>query len=128
MRLLLSLIFAVAAILLSWRYFRRYQVTRPPIGVFNLTDIAFMIGGQPDETLFSAVIVAFRLPLVSLIVFPTQTWAPTTVFAVALLELLVNFVELGNVRVDPEYPLMAPVCVVAPAPVKVVFFGSFVAL
>ena len=35
----------VAAVLLSWLYFRRYQVTRPPIGVFNLTDIAYMIGG-----------------------------------------------------------------------------------
>ena len=26
-------------------YFRRYAVTRPPIGVFNLWDIAIMIGG-----------------------------------------------------------------------------------
>src|SRR5215213_8214437 len=34
-----------AAILLSWDYFRRYVVTRPPIGVFNLWDIAIMIGG-----------------------------------------------------------------------------------
>jgi hypothetical protein len=37
--------FAVAAVALSWLYFRRFQVTRPPIGTFNLTDIAFMIGG-----------------------------------------------------------------------------------
>src|SRR4051794_7206004 len=35
---------ALGAILLSWGYFRRYTVTRPPIGVFNLRDIAFMIG------------------------------------------------------------------------------------
>src|SRR4051794_24786385 len=34
-----------AAILLSWGYFRRYVVTRPPIGVFNLWDIAIMMGG-----------------------------------------------------------------------------------
>jgi hypothetical protein len=34
-----------AALLLSWAYFRRYAVTRPPIGVFNLWDIAVMIGG-----------------------------------------------------------------------------------
>ncbi|HEY3231365.1 MAG TPA: hypothetical protein VGJ87_19210 [Roseiflexaceae bacterium] len=34
-----------AALLLSWGYFRRYAVTRPPIGVFNLWDIAIMIGG-----------------------------------------------------------------------------------
>jgi hypothetical protein len=34
-----------AALLLSWGYFRRYSITRPPIGVFNLWDIAVMIGG-----------------------------------------------------------------------------------
>ena len=34
-----------AALLLSWVYFRRYTVSRPPIGVFNLWDIAVMIGG-----------------------------------------------------------------------------------
>jgi hypothetical protein len=30
---------------LSWWYFRRYTVTRPTIGVFNLWDIGIMIGG-----------------------------------------------------------------------------------
>jgi hypothetical protein len=30
------------ALLGSWAYFRRYQVSRPPIGVFNLIDIALM--------------------------------------------------------------------------------------
>jgi hypothetical protein len=34
-----------AALLLSWGYFRRYSITRPPIGVCNLWDIAVMIGG-----------------------------------------------------------------------------------
>ena len=34
----------VAGVLLgSWAYFRRYQVSRPPIGVFNLLDIALMV-------------------------------------------------------------------------------------
>lgn len=42
---LVVLAFAVAAVALSRLYFRRFLVTRPPIGVFNLTDIAFMIGG-----------------------------------------------------------------------------------
>ncbi|HEX2048080.1 MAG TPA: hypothetical protein VHF27_09960 [Acidimicrobiales bacterium] len=32
--------FTVAALLLSAVYFRRYQITRPPIGVFNRRDIA----------------------------------------------------------------------------------------
>ena len=33
-----------AAVVLAWLYFRRYTMTRPPIGVFNLGDIAVMIG------------------------------------------------------------------------------------
>lgn len=32
------------AIILSTAYFRRYTMTRPPLGVFNLTDIAIMLG------------------------------------------------------------------------------------
>jgi hypothetical protein len=35
----------IAAMLLSWISFRRYPITRPPIGVFNLWDVAIMIGG-----------------------------------------------------------------------------------
>jgi hypothetical protein len=31
-----------AAVVLSWLYFRRYPVTRPPVGVLNLTDVAVM--------------------------------------------------------------------------------------
>lgn len=37
--------YAAGAILLGWIYFRRYSITRPPIGVFNRWDIAIMIGG-----------------------------------------------------------------------------------
>ncbi len=37
--------FSAGSVLLSWFYFRRYAITRPPIGVFNFTDIAFMIVG-----------------------------------------------------------------------------------
>ena len=33
-----------ASVILAWLYFRRYAMTRPPIGVFNLGDIAVMIG------------------------------------------------------------------------------------
>ena len=36
---------AAGGILLGWGYFRRYAITRPPIGVFNLGDIAVMIAG-----------------------------------------------------------------------------------
>jgi len=35
----------VVALLLGWVYFRRYRIVRPPIGVFDLLDIAMMIGG-----------------------------------------------------------------------------------
>ena len=34
---------AVCAILGGWAYFRRYQVSRPPIGVFTLQDLALMV-------------------------------------------------------------------------------------
>lgn len=37
--------FATMTLLLSWWYFRRYAVVRPPIGVFNLADVAVMITG-----------------------------------------------------------------------------------
>jgi hypothetical protein len=43
--LLVVLGLTVAAVVLSWLYFGRFRITRPPIGVFNLTDMAFMIGG-----------------------------------------------------------------------------------
>ncbi|HET8682847.1 MAG TPA: hypothetical protein VFM54_13410, partial [Micromonosporaceae bacterium] len=35
---------ASGAVLLAWLYFRRYRVTRPPLGVVNLWDIAIMLG------------------------------------------------------------------------------------
>ncbi|MEP6774167.1 MAG: hypothetical protein ABJA50_01115 [Chloroflexota bacterium] len=43
--LLITLTWSITSVLLSWLYFRRFQVTRPPIGVFNFTDVAFMIVG-----------------------------------------------------------------------------------
>lgn len=41
---LIPLTFLALGLVLSWAYFHRYQVTRPPIGVFNLWDVAFMFG------------------------------------------------------------------------------------
>jgi hypothetical protein len=35
---------ATGAVLLAWLYFRRFRVTRPPIGVMNLRDVALIIG------------------------------------------------------------------------------------
>ncbi len=34
---------AACTLMVSWAYFRRYRVSRPPIGVFNLQDITVMI-------------------------------------------------------------------------------------
>src|SRR5215204_3314808 len=53
---------AVGAVVLSWIYFRRYEVTRPPIGVFNLRDIAFMI---TFIILVPYLYLALPLPLVA---------------------------------------------------------------
>jgi hypothetical protein len=35
---------AASAVVLSMLYFRRFQVTRPPIGVFNLRDVVILLG------------------------------------------------------------------------------------
>ena len=42
--LLVVLGFTVATALSALSYFRRYQPTRPPIGVFNLRDVAILLG------------------------------------------------------------------------------------
>jgi hypothetical protein len=39
------LIHAVASLSLGWLYFRSYAIQRPPMGVFNLWDVALMLGG-----------------------------------------------------------------------------------
>jgi hypothetical protein len=36
---------SAAAVLGGWSYFRRYRVTRPPIGVIDRGDVAFIVGG-----------------------------------------------------------------------------------
>ncbi len=36
--------YVIGAALLGWLYFRSYRITRPPIGVINLKDVAFMLG------------------------------------------------------------------------------------
>jgi hypothetical protein len=36
--------FIVSALVLGWGYFRRYQITRPPLGVLNLWDVGLMVG------------------------------------------------------------------------------------
>ncbi len=41
--LYITLGFTASAMLMSWLYFRHYQINRPPIGTFNLLDVAFMI-------------------------------------------------------------------------------------
>ena len=71
--LLVILSHTAAAILLSWGYFRRYAVTRPPIGVFNLWDIAIMLGG---------IVV---MPYLYLIL---PSWLVVSLLALAILSVL----------------------------------------
>jgi len=42
---LMILVHAISIITLGGLYFRHYQVTRPPIGVVNLWDVALLLGG-----------------------------------------------------------------------------------
>src|SRR5919197_719124 len=37
--------YAAGAVVLSWAYFRRCRMTRPPLGVFNLADVLIMLVG-----------------------------------------------------------------------------------
>src|SRR5262245_53890476 len=39
------LVHVILAVLLSWIYFRRYEIKRPPVGVLSLVDVAFMMVG-----------------------------------------------------------------------------------
>lgn len=43
--ILIVFMHTAAAMFLGWLYFRRYTIQRPPIGVFNLWDVAFMLAG-----------------------------------------------------------------------------------
>ena len=65
--------FAAGAVLLGWAYFRRYEITRPPVGVFGLGDVAFMIG------------VIVLLPYLYL-AFPL--WLVGGIFALGMLSIL----------------------------------------
>jgi len=65
--------FSVSAVLLGWAYFRRYEITRPPVGVFGLGDVALMIG---------AIVV---LPYLYL-AFPL--WLVGGIFALGMLSIL----------------------------------------
>ena len=70
--------FTTSAVLLGWTYFRRYEIQRPPIGVFNLGDVAAMIG--------AIVVVPYlylALPL----------WLVVGIFALAISSILYFTVE-----------------------------------
>jgi hypothetical protein len=64
---------AASAVLLGWAYFRRYEITRPPIGVFNVGDVAFMIGAI---VLLPYLYLAFPL------------WLVVGIFALGILSIL----------------------------------------
>src|SRR5688572_1444149 len=76
---LVVFIHVATAVILSWFYFRRYAMTRPPIGVFNLGDIAVMIGAiilVPFLYLFVPIrILASLLALASISIL-YFTWEP----------------------------------------------------
>jgi hypothetical protein len=64
---------AVGAVLLAWLYFRRFRVTRPPIGVMNLRDVTLMIG---------AIVL---VPYLYLVVPP---WLAATLLGLGMLTIL----------------------------------------
>jgi hypothetical protein len=75
--------FAVGGVLLAWWYFRRFRLNRPPIGVFNLRDVALMIG---------AIVL---VPLLYLVV---PAWLAAMLLGVGLFSLL-------QVTLEPVLPV-----------------------
>jgi hypothetical protein len=67
------LAFTASAVLLSWIYFRNFQLARPSIGVLNLGDVAFMIG----------VII-----LIPYLYLALPLWLVAAIFAMAMLSIL----------------------------------------
>lgn len=64
---------ATSAVLLGWAYFRRYEISRPPIGVLGIGDVAFMIGAI---VLIPYLYLAFPL------------WLVAGIFALGVLSIL----------------------------------------
>lgn len=75
MNLALIIVFthAVAAVMLGWLYFRRFQMTRPPIGVFNLADVSIMM---------------IAIVLIPFLYLALPTWIVATMLLVGTLSLL----------------------------------------
>ncbi len=71
--LMILFVFASASSLFSWGYFQRYAMKRPPIGVFNLWDVTFMLG---------AIVV---VPLLYLVL---PTWMVAGLLGLAALSIL----------------------------------------
>jgi len=70
--------FTTSVVLLGWAYLRRYEIQRPPIGVFNLGDVAAMIGA----------IVVFPYLYLAL-----PLWLVVGIFALAISSILYFTVE-----------------------------------
>jgi hypothetical protein len=70
--------FAASAVLLGWAYFRRYEISRPPIGVFGLGDVMVMIGAI---VLLPYLYLAFPL------------WLVAGIFALGVISILYFTVE-----------------------------------
>lgn len=104
------LVHVAAAVILSWFYFRRYAMTRPPIGVFNLGDIAIMMGAVilvPFLYLLVPIwILASLLALasISLLYF---TWEP--ILRSAWMVWLVTILLAGADLVTALVPGIAPI-------------------
>src|SRR5215216_5569329 len=89
----------MAAVILSWFYFRRYAMTRPPIGVFNLGDIAIMMGAVilvPFLYLLLPIWMLASLLALASISLLYFTWEPVlrSAWAIWLVTILLAGAEL----------------------------------
>ncbi|HEU5101372.1 MAG TPA: hypothetical protein VFU22_20255 [Roseiflexaceae bacterium] len=109
--LLVILSHTTAAILLGWGYFRRYAVSRPPIGVFNLWDIAVMMAGiilVPYLYLLLPIWLVAGLLVLGILSVLYFAWEPVlrARWAIWLLALGLMALDIGAVwMVGPGTPL-----------------------
>ena len=91
---------AICAVLGGWGYFRRYAVSRPPIGVFNLKDITLMVLFVilvPFLYLLLPLWLAAGLLLLAALSILYFTWEPVlhAHWAIWLATLVLLAVDLG---------------------------------
>ncbi len=103
--------FSAGAMLLSWAYFRRYRIARPPIGVLGLGDVLVMIGAIIlIPFLYLALPLWFvtgllSLAMLSILYFALEPVLRSSWLTWLVVLLLVGVTTLSNLWLGASSPL-----------------------